>query len=61
MPINVKFNSRSTPYSATRKRDINNGVSLGYVKPVKYSGIVRKGQRLGTMMPMSNHTKYIDR
>ncbi|KAL0974302.1 hypothetical protein UPYG_G00218530 [Umbra pygmaea] len=60
-PFDVKINSRSIPYSDPKKKAINDGLNLSgaglcfnlwYVKPVKYSGVVKKGQRLGTMMPM---------
>ncbi|XP_010899518.2 leukocyte cell-derived chemotaxin-2-like [Esox lucius] len=60
-PFDVTIQGKSFPYSDPSKKAINDGLKLSgaglcfnlwYVKPVKYSGVVKKGQRLGTMMPM---------
>ncbi|KAJ8246876.1 hypothetical protein GJAV_G00256360 [Gymnothorax javanicus] len=58
-PLDVKLAGRSVPY--TKNNDINDGVTLKgeglcfklfYVKPDKYSGTVKKGQKIGKMLPM---------
>ncbi|XP_066505689.1 leukocyte cell derived chemotaxin 2, tandem duplicate 1 [Hoplias malabaricus] len=58
-PFDVKINGKAAPYK--HNNAINDGIRLSgqglcflmfYVKPDKYSGTVKKGQRLGTMLPM---------
>ncbi|KAJ8015472.1 hypothetical protein DPEC_G00026480 [Dallia pectoralis] len=60
-PFDVTLQGKTVPYSDPNKRAINDGLKLSgaghcfylwYVKPVKYTGVVKKGQRLGTMLPM---------
>ncbi|ROL51840.1 Leukocyte cell-derived chemotaxin-2 [Anabarilius grahami] len=58
-PFDVKLNGRSIPYS--QNNAINDGINLSgqglcfklfYVKPDRYSGTLKKGQRIGRMLPM---------
>ncbi|XP_048033092.1 leukocyte cell-derived chemotaxin-2-like [Megalobrama amblycephala] len=58
-PFDVKLNGRSKPYS--QNNAINDGINLSgqglcfklfYVKPDRYSGTIKKGQRIGRMLPM---------
>ncbi|XP_051505619.1 leukocyte cell-derived chemotaxin-2-like [Myxocyprinus asiaticus] len=58
-PFDVTLNGKAIPYN--NKSPIDNGINLRgkglcfklfYVKPDSYYGIVRKGQRIGTMLPM---------
>ncbi|XP_026136428.1 leukocyte cell-derived chemotaxin-2-like [Carassius auratus] len=58
-PFNVKLNGKAAPYK--KNNAINDGINLSgeglcfklfYVKPIKYSGTLRKGQKIGTMLPM---------
>ncbi|KAA0709477.1 Leukocyte cell-derived chemotaxin-2 [Triplophysa tibetana] len=58
-PFDVKLNGRSAPYG--NKNAIDNGITLNgqglcfklfYVKPDKYSGSLKKGQKIGTLLPM---------
>ncbi|XP_061090667.1 leukocyte cell-derived chemotaxin-2-like isoform X2 [Conger conger] len=60
-PFDVVLGGRAVPY--TKNNAINDGVNLGrqglcfklfYVKPDKYSGTLRKGQRLGKLLPMQS-------
>uniref|UniRef100_A0A8B9JWL8 Peptidase M23 domain-containing protein n=1 Tax=Astyanax mexicanus TaxID=7994 RepID=A0A8B9JWL8_ASTMX len=58
-PFDLILRGRSRPYG--NKNIINDGVTirgqdlcvrLFYIRPVRFSGWVRKGQRLGIMLPM---------
>nr|AGT29864.1 chemotaxin-like protein [Trachidermus fasciatus] len=60
-PFDVTLNGKVTVYTDPSKAAINNGINLRggglcfklfYVQPDRYSGSVRKGQRIGVMMPM---------
>ncbi|KAL4631149.1 leukocyte cell-derived chemotaxin-2-like isoform X1 [Arapaima gigas] len=61
-PFDLTINGPAFPYNKGVKPAINNGLKLSgqaglcfmlfYVKPVKTSGTVKKGQKLGTMLPM---------
>nr|CAR94535.1 leukocyte cell-derived chemotaxin 2 [Plecoglossus altivelis] len=62
-PFDVKLNGKVVVYTDPKKAAINNGINLSgeglcfklfYVKPDKYSGEVKKGDRLGTMLPMQS-------
>ncbi|NP_001290782.1 leukocyte cell-derived chemotaxin 2 precursor [Esox lucius] len=62
-PFNVKLNGKVIVYTDPKKAAINEGINLSgeglcfklfYVKPDKYSGEVKKGQRIGTMLPMQS-------
>ncbi|XP_062855956.1 leukocyte cell derived chemotaxin 2, tandem duplicate 1 isoform X2 [Trichomycterus rosablanca] len=58
-PFDVKLNGKAAPYK--KNNAINDGVGLSgeglcfklfYMKPVKYSGTFKKGQKIGTLLPM---------
>ncbi|XP_050984189.1 leukocyte cell-derived chemotaxin-2 [Labeo rohita] len=58
-PFDVKLNGKAVPYRVNNA--INDGVNLSggglcfklfYVKPIKYSGTLKKGQKIGTLLPM---------
>uniref|UniRef100_A0A8C1HTV9 Si:ch211-132p1.4 n=2 Tax=Cyprinus carpio TaxID=7962 RepID=A0A8C1HTV9_CYPCA len=58
-PFDVKLNGKAAPY--TKNNAINNGINLSgeglcfklfYVKPDSYSGTLKKGQKIGTLLPM---------
>nr|ADI33747.1 leukocyte cell-derived chemotaxin 2 [Ctenopharyngodon idella] len=58
-PFDVKLNGRFMPYS--QNNAINDGINLSgqgfcfklfYVKPDRYFGTLKKGQRIGRMLPM---------
>ncbi|XP_034162025.2 leukocyte cell derived chemotaxin 2, tandem duplicate 1 isoform X1 [Pangasianodon hypophthalmus] len=58
-PFDVKINRKAVPYRENNA--INDGIELSgqglcfklfYMKPVKYSGSLRKGQKLGTLLSM---------
>ncbi|XP_060783163.1 leukocyte cell derived chemotaxin 2, tandem duplicate 1 [Neoarius graeffei] len=58
-PFDVTITRKAVPY--THNNAINNGLQLSggglcfklfYLKPDKYSGSVKKGQKLGTLLPM---------
>ncbi|KAM9471135.1 leukocyte cell-derived chemotaxin-2-like [Clarias gariepinus] len=60
-PFDVTLNGKSVPYR--NNNAINDGIQLSggglcfklfYVKPSKYSGSLKKGQKLGTMLPMQS-------
>ncbi|XP_076877205.1 leukocyte cell-derived chemotaxin-2-like [Brachyhypopomus gauderio] len=60
-PFDVTVTGKAVPY--TKDNAINDGVSLTggglcfklfYLKPVKYSGTVKAGQKLGTLLPMQS-------
>ncbi|KAF7649823.1 hypothetical protein LDENG_00135420 [Lucifuga dentata] len=60
-PFDVTLHGKLTVYTDSRKAAINEGINLRgeglcfklfYVRPDKTSGEVRKGQRLGVMLPM---------
>ncbi|KAL6095379.1 lect2 [Pungitius sinensis] len=60
-PFDVTLQGRVTVYTDANKAAINSGVNLRgeglcfklfYVQPDRVSGSVRKGQRIGVMMPM---------
>ena len=62
-PIDVTINRRVIVYTDPAKAAINNGLQLTgeslcfklfYVQPDQVSGTVRKGQRLGVMLPMQS-------
>uniref|UniRef100_A0A3Q3JN46 Leukocyte cell-derived chemotaxin 2 like n=1 Tax=Monopterus albus TaxID=43700 RepID=A0A3Q3JN46_MONAL len=62
-PFDVTLNGRAIPYGDPNKAAIDNGISLTgeglcfklfYVSPDRTSGSVRKGQRIGTMLPMQS-------
>ncbi|XP_067103932.1 leukocyte cell derived chemotaxin 2, tandem duplicate 1 [Osmerus mordax] len=62
-PFDVKLNGKVIVYTDPKKAAINNGINLSgeglcfklfYVKPDSVSGEVKKGQRLGTMLPMQS-------
>ncbi|KAI7801828.1 leukocyte cell-derived chemotaxin-2-like [Triplophysa rosa] len=58
-PFDVKLNGKSAPYG--NNNAIDDGITLNgqelcfklfYVKPDKYSGSLKKGQKIGTLLPM---------
>ncbi|KAI4902678.1 hypothetical protein NFI96_013333, partial [Prochilodus magdalenae] len=58
-PFDVQVKGKSIPYK--KNNPINNGIILHgeglcfkvfYVKPVKFTGTLKKGEKLGTMLPM---------
>lgn len=60
-PFNGRLNGKLTVYTDPTKAAINEGINLSgqglcfklfYVRPDRTSGTVRKGQRIGTMLPM---------
>ncbi|XP_048087385.1 leukocyte cell derived chemotaxin 2, tandem duplicate 1 isoform X2 [Alosa alosa] len=62
-PFDVKLNGKAAPYRSPTalQKLINDGVNLSggglcfklfYVKPDKYRGSLRKGDRIGTLHPM---------
>ncbi|CAF92686.1 unnamed protein product [Tetraodon nigroviridis] len=60
-PFDVTLNGRLTVYTDPTKKAINEGINLSgenlcfklfYVRPDKVSGKVRKGERIGIMLPM---------
>uniref|UniRef100_A0A4W6FSB0 Uncharacterized protein n=1 Tax=Lates calcarifer TaxID=8187 RepID=A0A4W6FSB0_LATCA len=53
-PFDVTLEGGLTVYSDPNKAAINRGLcfKLFYVRPDRTSGSVRKGQRIGTMLPM---------
>ncbi|NP_001117781.1 LECT2 neutrophil chemotactic factor precursor [Oncorhynchus mykiss] len=62
-PFDVKLNGKVIVYTDPKKAAINDGINLSgeglcfklfYVKPDKYSGVVKKGQRIGTMLTMQS-------
>lgn len=62
-PFDLTINRRSAPYTDPKKSAINDGLMVTtegvcfqfwYVKPDKTSGTVRKGQKIGTLLPMQS-------
>ncbi|XP_034050155.1 leukocyte cell-derived chemotaxin-2-like isoform X4 [Thalassophryne amazonica] len=62
-PFDVTLKGRVIVYKDPKKAAINNGINLQgqglcfklfYMKPDKISGTVKKGQRIGTMLPMQS-------
>ncbi|RVE74982.1 hypothetical protein OJAV_G00027350 [Oryzias javanicus] len=62
-PFDVTLHGRLTVYNDRNKDAINEGVNLRgeglcfklfYVRPVRTSGSLRKGERIGTMLPMQS-------
>uniref|UniRef100_A0AAZ1XJF7 Leukocyte cell-derived chemotaxin 2 like n=1 Tax=Oreochromis aureus TaxID=47969 RepID=A0AAZ1XJF7_OREAU len=62
-PFDVTLNGKLTVYTDPTKAAINEGINLSgqglcfklfYVRPDRTSGTVRKGQRIGTMLPMQS-------
>ncbi|XP_063338465.1 leukocyte cell-derived chemotaxin-2-like [Pelmatolapia mariae] len=62
-PFDVTLNGKLTVYTDPKKAAINEGINLSgqglcfklfYVRPDRTSGTVRKGQRIGTMLPMQS-------
>ncbi|KAM6953759.1 leukocyte cell-derived chemotaxin-2-like [Aplochiton taeniatus] len=62
-PFDLTINRRSAPYTDPKKRDINDGLmvttegvcfQIWYVKPVKTSGTLRRGEKMGTLLPMQS-------
>ncbi|CAB1325515.1 unnamed protein product [Coregonus sp. 'balchen'] len=62
-PFDVKLNGKVIVYTDPKKAAINDGINLSgeglcfklfYVKPDKYSGVVKKGQRIGTLLTMQS-------
>ncbi|XP_055745239.1 leukocyte cell-derived chemotaxin-2-like [Salvelinus fontinalis] len=62
-PFDVKLNGKVIVYTDPKKAAINEGINLSgeglcfklfYVKPDKYSGVVKKGQRIGTLLTMQS-------
>uniref|UniRef100_A0A3Q4GDP9 Leukocyte cell-derived chemotaxin-2-like n=1 Tax=Neolamprologus brichardi TaxID=32507 RepID=A0A3Q4GDP9_NEOBR len=62
-PFDVTLNGRLTVYTDPNKAAINEGINLSgeglcfklfYVRPDRTSGTVKKGQRIGTMLPMQS-------
>ncbi|XP_062234463.1 leukocyte cell-derived chemotaxin-2-like isoform X1 [Platichthys flesus] len=62
-PCDVTLGGRLTVYTDASKAAINSGINLRaeglcfklfYVNPDRTSGSVRKGERIGTMMPMQS-------
>ncbi|KAM4621491.1 leukocyte cell-derived chemotaxin-2-like [Polymixia lowei] len=62
-PFDVTLNGKLTVYTDPKKEAINSGINLSgqglcfklfYVKPDRTSGRVRKGERIGTMLPMQS-------
>ncbi|XP_030631943.1 leukocyte cell-derived chemotaxin-2 [Chanos chanos] len=64
-PFDVTLNGKAVPYSITDKKDkripINDGINLRgeglcfklfYVKPDSYRGTVKKGQKIGKLLPI---------
>lgn len=60
-PFDVTLNGRVIVYTDPKKAVINDGINLSgagldfklfYVRPDSYRGMVKKGQRLGVMLPM---------
>uniref|UniRef100_UPI0037E8B42C leukocyte cell-derived chemotaxin-2-like n=1 Tax=Semicossyphus pulcher TaxID=241346 RepID=UPI0037E8B42C len=60
-PIDVTLNGKVIVYNDPKKAAINSGINLQgeglcfklfYVQPDRTSGTVRKGQRIGVMLPM---------
>ncbi|XP_064810968.1 leukocyte cell-derived chemotaxin-2-like [Oncorhynchus masou masou] len=62
-PFDVKLSGKVTVYTNPKKAAINDGINLSgeglcfklfYMKPDNYSGVVKKGQRIGTLLPMQS-------
>ncbi|XP_042363960.1 leukocyte cell derived chemotaxin 2, tandem duplicate 1 [Plectropomus leopardus] len=62
-PFDVTLNGKVIVYTDPKKKAINNGINLSgenlcfklfYVKPDQTSGTVKKGERLGVMLPMQS-------
>ncbi|XP_013856723.1 leukocyte cell-derived chemotaxin-2, partial [Austrofundulus limnaeus] len=62
-PFDVTLNGRLTVYTDPNKAAINEGINLRgeglcfklfYVRPDKTSGTVKKGKKIGTMLPMQS-------
>ncbi|XP_044034182.1 leukocyte cell derived chemotaxin 2, tandem duplicate 1 [Siniperca chuatsi] len=62
-PFDVTLHGKVTVYTDPAKAAINNGINLRgeglcfklfYVNPIQTSGSVRKGERIGTMLPMQS-------
>ncbi|XP_035265601.1 leukocyte cell-derived chemotaxin 2 like [Anguilla anguilla] len=60
-PFDVRLGGRAAPYK--KNNAINDGVNLSggglcfklfYVKPDKYTGTVKKGQKIGKLLPMQS-------
>ncbi|XP_067312643.1 leukocyte cell-derived chemotaxin-2-like [Pseudorasbora parva] len=60
-PFDVKLDGKATPYK--KNNAINDGINLigkglcfklFYVKPDRYSGTLKKGAKLGTLLPMQS-------
>ncbi|XP_052470438.1 leukocyte cell-derived chemotaxin-2-like [Carassius gibelio] len=58
-PFDVTLNGKAAPY--IKNNAINDGINLRgeglcfklfYVKPVSYSGTLKKGEKIGTLLPM---------
>ncbi|XP_020364892.1 leukocyte cell-derived chemotaxin-2-like [Oncorhynchus kisutch] len=61
--FDVKLSGKVTVYTNPKKAAINDGINLSgeglcfklfYVKPDSYSGVVKKGQGIGTLLPMQS-------
>uniref|UniRef100_A0A8C8DG67 Leukocyte cell derived chemotaxin 2, tandem duplicate 1 n=1 Tax=Oryzias sinensis TaxID=183150 RepID=A0A8C8DG67_9TELE len=62
-PFDVTLHGKLTVYTDRNKEAINEGINLKgqglcfklfYVRPTRTSGSVRKGERIGTMLPMQS-------
>ncbi|KAM7161780.1 leukocyte cell-derived chemotaxin-2-like [Macrochelys suwanniensis] len=60
-PFSGVIGGRANPYQAGKNNAINNGILLRgsgfcihmfYIRPVRYSGRINKGQKIGVMLPM---------
>ncbi|ROL51839.1 Leukocyte cell-derived chemotaxin-2 [Anabarilius grahami] len=60
-PFDVKLNGKAAPY--IKNNAINDGINLSgeglcfklfYVKPDSYTGTLKKGQKIGSLLPMQS-------
>ncbi|KAG6941162.1 leukocyte cell derived chemotaxin 2 [Chelydra serpentina] len=60
-PFSGVIGGRANPYKVGKNSAINNGILLRgsgfcihmfYIRPVRYSGRINKGQKIGVMLPM---------
>ncbi|XP_039520402.1 leukocyte cell-derived chemotaxin-2-like [Pimephales promelas] len=60
-PFDVKLNGKAAPY--IKNNAINDGINLSgeglcfklfYVKPDRYTGTLKKGQKIGSLLPMQS-------
>ncbi|KAK7137929.1 hypothetical protein R3I94_013541 [Phoxinus phoxinus] len=60
-PFDVKLNGKAVPYN--NNNAINDGINLSgeglcfklfYVKPDRYTGTLKKGQKIGSLLPMQS-------